>query len=74
MTVTRGRLNELAPSYFPTIPLDPYTDARLVYKSTGDGYLLYSVGANGIDDNGLEADEFDGQLTGLRVGQDSQVE
>ncbi len=34
-------------------PMDPFTDARVHYAVRGDGYVLYSVGANGIDDGGL---------------------
>jgi hypothetical protein len=32
--------------------LDPYTDFAPVYRRTGDGYLLYSIGTDGKDDGG----------------------
>ncbi|MGI8978261.1 MAG: hypothetical protein ACR2FY_03450 [Pirellulaceae bacterium] len=31
---------------------DPYTDSAPIYRRTKDGYLLYSIGANGRDDGG----------------------
>lgn len=55
---TRGRLpeslGEMVPAYLTEIPVDPMapTAAALQYRQVGDGYLLYSVGHNGIDDGG----------------------
>lgn len=58
-------LKELTPSYLPRVPLDPFTGAPLRYLAPsasngepGDGGsaaqpVLYSVGANLIDDGGL---------------------
>jgi hypothetical protein len=34
------------------VPIDPYSDRPLVYRRTDDGYLLYSVGSNRVDDGG----------------------
>lgn len=31
---------------------DPFAAAPLIYRAVGDGYVLYSVGPNGIDDGG----------------------
>ncbi|MGD9721542.1 MAG: hypothetical protein AB7O59_06360 [Pirellulales bacterium] len=45
-------LSDLVPKYFAAVPLDPYSDGRLVYRRTADGYVLYSVGINGRDDGG----------------------
>ncbi|HZL13452.1 MAG TPA: hypothetical protein VFC85_04855, partial [Verrucomicrobiae bacterium] len=46
-------LNELAPEFFATVPLDPYDGKPLHYKKNPDGtFLLYSVGENGVDDGG----------------------
>jgi hypothetical protein len=42
--VAAGFLNEL--------PIDPWSDKPLVYKKTGDDFILYSVGFNFIDDGG----------------------
>jgi len=46
-------LGELAPEFFPFVPIDPYDGQPLRYHPNADGtYLLYSVGANGVDDDG----------------------
>jgi hypothetical protein len=45
-------LDALAPGYLPAVPLDPFSGRGLVYKIAPDGYLLYSVDANRIDDGG----------------------
>ncbi len=46
------KLAELAPLYIDRLPLDPFTAGPLHYKSTPNGFLLYSVGENEIDDGG----------------------
>ncbi len=46
------KLADLAPKYLAAIPDDLFTGKPLVYKPAKDGYLLYSVGANGRDDGG----------------------
>jgi hypothetical protein len=52
-------LAELTGKYIKTIPSDPYTDGELfryrleLQPNTNAGYLLYSVGENGEDDNGV---------------------
>jgi hypothetical protein len=45
-------LEELVPQFLATVPLDPFGDHILTYKKLRDGYLLYSVGYDGIDDSG----------------------
>ena len=35
------------------IPIDPFSDRPLAYKKTKDGFTLYSVGLNMIDDDGF---------------------
>lgn len=48
-----GTLNELAPEFFPSVPIDPYDGKSLRYHPNPDGtYLLYSVGEDGRDDGG----------------------
>ena len=44
-------LAELVPTYLPKIPTDPITDGPFAYRTTDTGYLLYSLGGNGLDDN-----------------------
>ena len=45
-------LASLVPTYLAAVPIDPYSDRPLVYRRTDDGYLLYSVGSNRVDDGG----------------------
>lgn len=47
-------LDKLVPKYLESIPNDLFTDKPLRYRLTDKGYLLYSVGVNGVDDNGLK--------------------
>jgi hypothetical protein len=62
-------LNALAPNYISRIPHDLYTEGPLHYRRQAAGCLLYSVGANGVDDGGRT---FDSQPPGddivLRLG------
>ena len=46
--VEKGLLNE--------VPIDPFSDKPLVYRKTDDGFTLYSVGLNFIDDGGMPDD------------------
>jgi hypothetical protein len=46
-------LTELAPSYLPSIPADPFAETgTFQYKVKPGGYLLYSIGPDGVDDGG----------------------
>src|SRR5262249_33426085 len=45
-------LDSLAPKYLAKVPDDHFSGKALIYRLTDDGYLLYSVGVNGVDDNG----------------------
>jgi len=47
------RLNELAPNIIPEIPLDPFTGKDFIYHREGRGFILCSLGANGLDDSNL---------------------
>ncbi|HET6383754.1 MAG TPA: hypothetical protein VFJ58_10210 [Armatimonadota bacterium] len=47
------RLQAIAPEYVTKVPVDPFTvDSPLRYHRRGAGYVLYSVGPDGKDDNG----------------------
>ena len=48
------RLNELSPKVLKTIPKDFFSDKPYVYKRKDAGYILYSVGDNGADDDGTD--------------------
>jgi hypothetical protein len=50
------RLDELVPDYLPQVPLDPLSGTPLVYRVTGDDYLLYSVGTDRQDNGGKFGD------------------
>jgi hypothetical protein len=52
-------LAELAPNYITKIPKDIYSDADLHYSVTSgrQNYLIYSVGPNGVDDDGNEMED-----------------
>ncbi len=45
-------LAALVPKYIPAVPEDTFADGPLHYRREGPGYVLYSVGPNGIDDGG----------------------
>jgi hypothetical protein len=48
------RLADLTPKVLKTIPQDCFSGGPLVYLPNENGYLLYSVGLNGKDDNGRD--------------------
>jgi len=52
-----ANLDELAPKYLAKIPGDMFSGKPLVYQLIDDGYLLYSVGVNEIDDDGQSKDD-----------------
>lgn len=49
-----GRLEELTPEFLTELPLDPFDPVNrpLRYVRTDDGYVVYSIGADGKDDGG----------------------
>lgn len=50
---TPAKLSDLAISHRELVVADPYRDRQgFVYARRGDGYLLYSVGVDGVDDGG----------------------
>lgn len=54
-------LDALIPRYLSAVPLDPFTEKPLVYERRGGGYVLASVGENGVYDGG---DDRDGWIVG----------
>jgi hypothetical protein len=46
------KLDVLAPKYLAKVPPDLFTGKPLVYRLSEKGYLLYSFGVNGKDDEG----------------------
>jgi hypothetical protein len=51
------KLAELSPKYIDKIPDDLFSGQPLIYRLESDGYLLYSVGVNGVDDGGQGYDD-----------------
>jgi acetyl esterase/lipase len=53
-----AQLSDLAPKYVAKVPGDIFLDdGALHYKRQGGGYLLYSVGPNGKDDDGQRRED-----------------
>jgi RNA polymerase sigma factor (sigma-70 family) len=51
------QLNRLAPQYLEEVPNDLFSGKVLLYYPSDKGYLLYSVGRNGVDDGGHASDD-----------------
>jgi hypothetical protein len=51
------KLDALAPRYLATVPGDLCSGKALIYRSTENSYLFYSVGVNGKDDGGRGYDD-----------------
>jgi len=47
-------LDEIAPGFIEAVPIDPFDDAALRYKRLDKGFVVYSVGKDGVDNGGLE--------------------
>jgi RNA polymerase sigma factor (sigma-70 family) len=43
-------LDSLTPTYLEEVPTDLYSGKALIYRPSENGYLLYSVGINGLDE------------------------
>jgi hypothetical protein len=54
-------LAALVPKYLAAVPLDPFSDKPFIYERRGEGYLLASVGQNGVYDGG---DDIGGWIVG----------
>ncbi|MBI1370571.1 MAG: hypothetical protein GC162_18190 [Planctomycetes bacterium] len=46
-------LDELTPEFLPQALMDPFTGKPLIYKTTANGYVVYSVGEDGVDNGGV---------------------
>ncbi len=51
------KLDDLAPKYVKAIPNDLFSGQPLIYRPMEKGYLLYSVGVNGKDEEGRWYDD-----------------
>jgi len=52
-----ARLEALAPKYLAEIPKDRFSGKALTYRLQGEGWIVYSVGRNGMDDGGVGGEE-----------------
>jgi hypothetical protein len=52
-----ARLEDLVPTYISVVPGDMFSGKPLIYRPQESGYLLYSVGVNGIDEGGKSYDD-----------------
>lgn len=46
------RIGDLVPDLLGEEPLDPFTGEPFVYRTNGDGFIVYSLGSNKKDDGG----------------------
>ena len=46
-------LSDLVPTFLEEVPTDPFDGIPLRYKQLIKGYLLYSIGEDGVDDGGV---------------------
>lgn len=46
------RLSQIAPRFLGEVPSDPFTGNPLIYRVLEDGFVVYSVGVNRVDDDG----------------------
>jgi hypothetical protein len=58
-------LDKLTPGILKEIPVDPCSGKSLVYRKSKDGFILYSVGTNLKDDNGVS--RYDGNKRNYKV-------
>jgi hypothetical protein len=52
-----AKLEELSPKYLAVVPDDLFSGKPLLYRPSDKGYLLYSVGPNGMDEQGRSRDD-----------------
>lgn len=48
------RLDEMVATYCKSVPADAYRSGDLCYRRKSNGFVIYSVGENGVDDGGDE--------------------
>jgi hypothetical protein len=51
-TAWPGTLAQLCPTYLAAVPLDPFDGKPLRYRRLDDGVVIYSVGSDGVDNDG----------------------
>lgn len=57
-------VNELmSEGYIGELPIDPWSDEPLVYRTTNDDFTLYSIGRNLKDDGGEVSRDYKGRVS-----------
>ena len=46
-------LSGLMPDFLETVPSDPFSDKPMIYRRQDDTFVLYSIGRNEVDDDGV---------------------
>ena len=65
-------LDELVPGYLEELPPDPFSGEPFHYRREDGGWLLYSVGLDQDDDNGLEGGYDEGDIAYRSLGKEGQ--
>ena len=60
-------LDELAATMKVTLPEDPFTGKSLVYRKSGEGYLVYSVGKDKKDEPDKKLNSHEGSNWGIQI-------
>jgi hypothetical protein len=50
-------LSRLVPDLLPFVPIDPFDGRPIRYRIEPDGFVVYSVGKDGLDNGGMEDDQ-----------------
>jgi len=57
------KLEDVVPKHLEEIPADPFDGKPLRYKKLDKGYVIYSIGPNGVDDGGIDKDQSKAQTS-----------
>ena len=52
-------LTDLCPVFLESVPEDPYDSRPLRYKKLPEGYVVYSIGGDCVDNGGTQTDKYD---------------
>ena len=52
-----SELAELVPTYLDEVPIDPFDARAIRYERADDGYVLYSIAEDGVDNGGIEKEQ-----------------
>ena len=66
MGMPPSSLAELVPRYLASIPQDPHGGNAFRYAVQGQGFLVYSVGPNGTDDQGKTREDAEKDLAAIQ--------